>query len=338
MTGIGLDIGTYNIVCCTREEKDFAYDREVNAFLEISLDDRMVLNMMRTCDDPVPLIERSKKAYAVGEKAVKMAYTFPQLDLKRPMQDGCVNPKEKEAYEIMSIMIHSLLEGNVKNNNDVLYYSIPANAINSETDADFHSNLLESIIKAYESDKGFKVKPYPINEGLALVYAELKANNYTGVGISFGAGMINVCFAMFGMPVFSFAIVNSGDWIDKMAAKATGESTTFINQEKLKINLSKPPTTLVERAIQTQYKIMIEKTIANIKKGIIDVGKKARSEKPVDIVISGGTSSPIGFDVLFRDVLKQADLPLPIGKIIRPDDTLFSVSRGCLIAAENSLQ
>jgi 1-aminocyclopropane-1-carboxylate deaminase/D-cysteine desulfhydrase-like pyridoxal-dependent ACC family enzyme len=150
--------------------------------------------------------------------------------------------------------------------------------------------------------------------------------------------MVNLCFAMFGVPVFTFAIVNSGDWIDKMAAKATGESTTFINQEKTKVNLSTQPTTLVERAIQTQYKIMIEKTVNGIKKGLSEAGKKARSDKPVDIVIAGGTSIPVGFDVLFREVIKQAEFSIPIGNIVRPADPLFSVARGCLIAAENSLQ
>jgi hypothetical protein len=336
---IGFDAGTYNLVCCTRDEKtNFVYDREVNAFIEIPLTDRMVLQMMKTCEDPVPVIERPTKAYALGEKAVRMAYTISQLELKRPMKDGCVNPKEKEAFEVMGIMVSSLLEGNVKKDRDVLYYSVPANALNEETDAEFHTKILESIFNNYESDDGKKVKAFPINEGLALVYAELKATNYTGIGISFGAGMVNLCYAMFGVPVFTFAIVNSGDWIDKMAAKATGEGTTFINQEKTKVNLSIEPTNLVERAIQTQYKIMIEKTVSGIKKGLSEAGKKARSDKPVDIVIAGGTSSPVGFDILFRDVLKQTELPIAIGNIVRPDDPLFSVSRGCLIAAENSLQ
>lgn len=335
---IGFDAGTYNLVCCTRDDKkNFVYDREVNAFLEIPLEDRLVFQMMKTVG--VPLIERekTKKAYALGEKAVRMAYTLAQLELKRPMRDGCVNSKEKEAYEVMSIMVHSLLEGNVKANNDVLYYSVPANAINEETDTEFHTKVLESIFQAYESDDGKKVKAFPINEGLALVYAELKADNYTGIGISFGAGMVNLCFAMFGVPVFTFAIVNSGDWIDKMAAKATGESTTFINQEKTKVALNTEPTNLVERAIQTQYRIMIEKTASVIKKGLSEAGKKARSDTPVNIVIAGGTSLPVGFDVLFRDIIKQAELPIQVGNIVRPNDPLFSVARGCLVAAENSL-
>lgn len=334
---IGFDAGTYNLVCCTRDDKnDFVYDREVNAFLEIALDDRLVFQMMKTVG--VPLIERSKKAYALGEKAVRMAYTLSQLELKRPMKDGCVNSNERDAYEVMSIMLHSLLEGNVKKPNDVLYYSVPANAINEETDAEFHTKVLDSIFQAYESDEKHKVKAFPINEGLALVYAELKADNYTGIGISFGAGMVNLCFAMFGVPVFNFAIVNSGDWIDKMAAKATGESVTFINQEKTKVNLSVTPTNLIERAIQTQYRIMIEKTVNVIKKGLSEAGKKARSDKPVNIVIAGGTSLPVGFDTLFREVVAQAELPIQVGNIVRPNDPLFSVARGCLVAAENSLQ
>jgi hypothetical protein len=337
MAGIGFDAGTYNLVCCTRgEDGSFVYDREVNAFLEIALEDRLVFQMMKTVD--VPLIERSKKAYALGEKAVRMAYTLSQLELKRPMKDGCVNPKEKEAYEVMSIMIHSLMEGNVKKEKEVLYYSVPANAVNEETDANYHSDVLKSIFAAYESDTGLHVDAHPVNEGLALVYAELKASNYSGIGISFGSGMVNLCYAMFGVPVFTFAIVNSGDWIDKMAAKATGESATFINQEKTKVNLITSPTSLVERAVQIQYKIMIEKTINGIKKGLSEANNKARSDKPVDVVIAGGTSMPVGFDVLFRDVLKQAELSIPIGSIVRPNDPLFSVSRGCLIAAENSLQ
>src|SRR6185295_2183324 len=99
-----------------------------------------------------------------------------------------------------------------------------------------------------------------------------------------------------------------------------GENTTFINQEKTKINLNKVPDTLVERAIQTQYKIMIEKTINGIKKGLGEAGKKARSDKPVDIVIAGGTSMPTGFDTLFKDVIKQAELSIEVGNIVRPND------------------
>lgn len=331
---IGFDCGTYNLVCCTRDaSNNFQHKREVNAFLEIKLEDRFVFNMMK--NSGVPLIERDQVAYALGEAAVHMAYTMSDMELKRPMMSGCVNPKEKDAYEIMNIMVHSLLEG-VKHDKETLYYSVPANAINEETDADYHSKILQAIFNAYESDEGYKVNAHPINEGLALVYAELASKAYTGIGISFGAGMVNLCFAIYGAPVFQFSLVNSGDWIDRQAAKATHESPTFINQEKTKVNLSNPSTSLVERAIQTQYRIMIEKTVQGIKKGMLESGKKARADHGIDVVIAGGTSMPSGFDLMFKEVITQAGLPVTIGTIVRPVDPLYSVARGCLIAAENA--
>lgn len=330
----GFDCGTYNLVVCQRDkDKNFAYKKEVNAFIEIPLENRFVFNMMKNAG--VPLIEREEVAYALGQRAVDIAYTIPTLELKRPMSHGCVNPQEINAFQILSIMIHSLLD-EVQQANEVLYYSVPASALNEETDVDYHSKIMEAIFKAFKDEHGHTVKAYPINEGLALTYAELAGKNYTGIGISFGAGMVNLCFAMYGTPVFSFSLVNSGDWIDKMAAHAIGETPTFINKEKTKIDLSKDPQNMVERAIQTQYRLMIEKTLIGIKNGLANANKKARPEDAIDIVIAGGTSSPVGFDALFQQVMQDAKLPIKIGQIIKTSDPLYSVARGCLIAAENA--
>lgn len=332
---IGFDAGTYNLVRCVRDDSNgFQFSREVNAFIKVKLENRFVFNMLK--NSGVPLIERGDVAFALGEAAVNMAYTMTDMELQRPMKDGCVNPKETSAFEIMSIMIHSLIEGSVKRDGQMLYYSVPANAINEETDSDYHGKLLQAIFNAFESEQGYKVSAHPINEALALIYAELASKAYTGVSASFGAGMINVCFAIYGVPVFQFALTNSGDWIDRMAAKACGESVAFINKEKTKINLSNPPETLVERAIQTQYRIMVEKAVMGIKKGLEDSGKKVRTDNGIDIIIAGGTSMPNGFDTLFKEVVSQADLPMKIATIVRPVDPLYSVARGCLIAAENA--
>lgn len=331
---IGFDCGTYNLVCCQRDkDNNFVYHREVNAFLELPLENRFVFDMMKQAG--VPLIERDKKAYALGEAAVNMAYTMSALELKRPMIHGCVNPKEKDAFQILSIMMHSLIE-NVKKDGETLYYCIPANAVNQDTDADYHQRILQAIFKAYRNETGYGVDAHPINEALALVYAELGKKAYTGISASFGAGMVNICYAMYGSPVFTFAIVNSGDWIDRQAAKATGESISYINKEKTKVDLSKPPTNLIERAIGTQYRLMIEHTVNGLKKGFSDINKTVRTDGEMDVVIAGGTSTPNGFVEIFSEVVKNADLPIKIGNVIRPSDPLYSVARGCLIAAEAS--
>jgi len=336
MAGIGFDCGTYNLVCCTRDDKKKdVYKREVNAFIEIPLDNPFLYSIMEE-SGKVPLINRGDIAFALGEAALNMAVTL-DLDLKRPMKDGCVNPSEKDAFEILNLMIHSMIE-EIDQDGVPLYYSVPANAVNEQTDADYHGHILQAIFDAYESSKGYKVKARPLNEGLALIYAELQSKAYTGIGISFGAGMVNLCCATHGVPAFQFAIVNSGDWIDKQAAKATGESIAFINQQKQSVDLSKVPVSLVDRAIKGQYQIMVEKTVQGIKKGLAEAGKKVRQDKPIDIVIAGGTSMPVGFDKLFKDTLLAAKLPIKVGNIIRPKEPLYSVALGCLVAAEKSTQ
>jgi len=334
---IGFDCGTYNLICSKRNDKgDFVYKREVNAFLEMELENEFVFNMMKKSGVPLIRREDANMAYALGEAAINMAYTMNQIDLKRPMKDGCVNPKEKDAFQIMNIMMHSLL-GEISHDKEIMYYSVPANAINQETDADYHAKILESIFKAYTSENGHKVDARPINEGMALVYSELADKMFTGIGISCGAGMVNVAFSLFGAEVFSFALVNSGDWIDKQAAKATGETIAYINKEKTKIDLGKEPTTLVERAIKTQYELMIERTVGGMKKGLEEnKDKNARLDQPIDIVIAGGTASPPGFDKLFDKLVRNSGMPVDIGRVIRPEDPVYSVARGCLIAAENS--
>jgi actin-like ATPase involved in cell morphogenesis len=338
MSARGFDCGTYNLVCCKRTaENEFSYKREVNAFLQMPLENRFVFNMMKNAG--VPLIEQPEAnlAYALGESAVNMAYTMNQIELKRPMKDGCLNPKERYAQQIMNVMCHSLI-GEVEEDGTPLYYSVPANAINQETDADYHGKVLEAMFRSYKSEKGYTVDPHPINEALALVYAELSNKAWTGVGISFGAGMVNLCYAMYGAPIFQFSIVNSGDWIDKMASKALGEdTTTYVNKEKMHADLTvENPESLVQRAIKSQYEIMIQHTVSGIKKGVEEAGNKARSEQPIDIVVAGGTSMPKGFDVLFRKILEQSKISMKIGDVIRPSDPLYSVARGCLIAAENA--
>ena len=331
MACCGFDCGTYNLVCARRDaEGKIVYKKEVNSFIEIPLENDFVFKMMKNAG--VPLVERkeAKVAYALGEASVNMAYAMG-IELKRPMEHGCLNPRERQAQQIMNIMVHSLL--NEVSSNETLYYSTPANAINQETDAALHSKILGSMFKGFKDSKDNTVKAFPINEGLALVYAELQEKNFTGMGVSFGAGMVNICFAMFGNPVFAFSLVNSGDWIDRMAAKATGESAAFINKEKLKTDFTKEGGSLVERAIKMEYEIMLQNTAAGIKQGL-EQASKVRSDSPIDIVVAGGTSLPQGFTELFADTLQKTNLPLKIGSIIRPKLPLYSVARGCLISAE----
>ena len=76
MAGIGFDCGTYNLVSCKRDaDGKFSNKREVNAFLEIPLENRFVFEMMKTAG--VPLIEALESAAgASGNEVYKNAILY----------------------------------------------------------------------------------------------------------------------------------------------------------------------------------------------------------------------------------------------------------------------
>ena len=79
---------------------------------------------------------------------------------------------------------------------------------------------------------------------------------------------------------------------------------------------------------------MIEKTVNGIREGLASAKQNIKTEHPVDFVVAGGTSMAKGFTDIFSQTLKQVNLIISVGEVIRPADPLYSVARGCLIAAE----
>jgi hypothetical protein len=56
-------------------------------------------------------------------------------------------------------------------------------------------------------------------------------------------------------------------------------------------------------------------------------------DKPMPIVLSGGTARPKGFIDKFREAIERDGFPLDISEIRMAGDPLTATARGCLIAA-----
>lgn len=327
-----IDCGTYNLVFMRRnlETNEVKSRKEVNCFIEISLQNLFTFQMLKSSG--VKMVQKNDVAYVVGQKAMDLAYSISSLEIRRCMKDGCLNPGEKDAMLVLKNIIHSLI-GEVEKDKEIIYYSVPANAVNEKTNAEYHQKVLESIFKSYNVN-GKTLNAYPINEGLSLCFSGLSDKLNTGLAISFGSGMVNMCYSVMSVPVFTMSSVNGGDWIDENCSTATGESKAFINKVKMETDLTKTPTTMIERAIHAHYRILIEKTMMSIKKAISEAGNKVRTDKELDVVVGGGVSIPNGFEDMVRDVMKEINFPLEIGEIRKPKDVLYAVARGCLVAAE----
>jgi hypothetical protein len=339
MKRLGLDVGTKNIVLSYRKDKKVHYVREINGFYKMPVDNAYAKAMLKQLGVPFITSEDGKYLVALGEQAERIAVTFGGY-LRRPMERGTLSVSEKEAMNIMAVIIRSII-GDLEDD-AVLYYCIPADAINAKTNSAFHAKVVQAILDGYESPNGKKIKAFPINEARALVFSQIPTK--TGIGISCGAGMVNVSYCLLGMPVYEFSIVGSGDWIDIESARATGNldvvegverSKALVTEAKEGIDLTKGmPSDPLLRAIYIHYQLLVERITNGIIKGFMENQNKAKAQMPMPIIVAGGTATPPGFIDLFRESFRKQDMPFEVGDIKAAKEPLYAVAEGCLNVAE----
>ena len=136
------------------------------------------------------------------------------------MSRGVLNPDEPENVRLIRQIMQSLMGKGGKGQR--VYFTVPAALLGAEENLTYHEATLRQVL----TELGFEAKG--VNEGLAVVYAELESSNYTGIGISCGGGLCNVCFSYLSVPILSFSIPKAGDFIDSSAASVTGERPNHI--------------------------------------------------------------------------------------------------------------
>ena len=336
MQKLGLDIGTKNIVLAYKDSDNKKKIRhEINGFIKIPKGDGFTKNLL--INSGVAYVEQDDDFIALGKKAEELSYAFNKT-LQRPMVDGVISGKTEEAMQIMAIIIRAII-GKLEDDT-ILYYCVPANAINTETNVAFHEKVMEMMIGDFE---GGSITPFAINEARSVVISQIE--DKTGIGISFGAGMVNICYCLYGIEIFSFSIVGSGDRIDIDSAVRFGydpkdpdgsykETPTSICKRKEKMSLLECPEDIIGKTIWINYGIMIEDVMKAIIDGFSKNEEKARIDRPIPIIIAGGTSSPDGFTEYVQEVVGRLEVPFEIGEITRAEKPLYAVADGCLIASE----
>jgi len=320
--GKGLDVGTAFIYAAQKAGNEVVFRVERDAFMEIPYSDHLKTIFER---DNVQYIEKDDQLYAIGNGALRFANLF-QRSVRRPMERGVMSPKEKEALPIIKLIIENVL-GRPRRSGEILYYSIPATPIDADFDVLYHQRIISGFIS------GLGYTPKPIHEGLAVVYAELAEENFTGLGISFGGGMTNACLANLSVPVVTFSIARGGDWIDEQVARVINQPVSAVTAWKeAHLDLDKTENlSRIEQALSIYYDALLDYVIGHLKQ---ELGESAvHLEKPLMVVAAGGTAKPNGFLKKFQATLTRAQLPFKVEKVSLAPQLLHSVSKGALIAA-----
>jgi hypothetical protein len=206
-------------------------------------------------------------------------------------------------------------------------FCIPASSIDRENDTVYHEGIVSGILRKL----GYT--PRSMNEAHAIVYSSLAEQDFTGIGVSCGAGMFNVCVAYKTIPAMTFSVSRGGDWIDEHVAKVMGipkVRATAIKESDVDLMA---PRSREEEAVVLYYRNLISYVLQNFKQRFLLARDVPQFGEPIEVVIGGGTSLIGGFVEVFAEELKKIDLPIPISGVRRADDALSAVVRGCLIAA-----
>jgi hypothetical protein len=332
MSGRGLDVGTSFIVLSQENNGNIEYKDFRDAFYVIKPTTPVATKMIEKGLTGKTFIKDSDGSFIIlGKDAIEKAVERNDV-AKRPMYRGVVSAKEKDAKKILAFILKEVV-GTSSESGEKLVFCVPAQPVDQE-DEDFDVGYHEDVVKTVLAECGYDARS--INEAEALCYAELESDDYTGIGISCGAGMTNVCVMLNGEPTVVFSTTKSGDWIDRMSAVATGETDSVVQAEKEggQFKIGEPNDNPVLAAVSAYYERLIDYTTKQLSFALNGHKSLPKFKEPLKIVIAGGTSQAQGYIDIFKQKLEENHFPLPVKEIVHSSDPLHAVSKGCLIAAK----
>jgi hypothetical protein len=329
----GLDVGTSFIVLASEGSKGkVVYKDFRDAFYVIKPSTPIATKMIeKGLAGKIFVKDTDGSFILLGLDAIEKAVERND-SAKRPMYRGVVSSKEKDARRILTYILKEVA-GSPAEPGEKLVFCVPAQPVDQEDD-DFDVGYHEDVIVKLLSEVGYSAKA--INEAEALCYSELDKDDYTGVCLSWGAGMVNVCVMLNGEPVVKFSTTKSGDWVDRMSAVATGESDSIVQAEKEsgEFTVGQPNDNQVLAAVAAYYERLIDYTTKQLTAAMDGHKALPKFKNDLPVVVAGGTSKAKGFVEMFAAKLEENEFPLPVKEVRHAADPLHAVARGCLIAAQ----
>ena len=330
--GKGLDVGTSFIVLSSEKEGSIEYKDFRDAFYVIKPTTPVATKMIEKGLAGKVFIKDNDGSFIIlGKDAIEKAIERNDT-AKRPMYRGVVSVKEKDAKKILAFILKEVA-GQASSPGEKLVFCVPAQPVDQE-DEDFDVGYHEDVVKTVLAECGYDARA--INEAEALCYAELENDEYTGIAVSCGAGMTNVCVMLNGEPTVVFSTTKSGDWVDRMSAVATGEPDSVVQAEKEAggFKVGEQNDNPVLAAVASYYERLIDYTTKQLSAALTGHKALPKFKDPLKIVVAGGTSQANGYIEIFTQKLTENNFPLAVKEVVHAKDPLHAVSKGCLIASQ----
>ena len=319
---IGLDAGTSRIVVARRAEGEYQFRSHLNAFVTVPFTQMTARTLKK---EGIMHLAQGSEILIYGNESERFADLF-HLEARRPMSGGILNPSEPDGLPL----IRRILEALGANGDEArrVCFSVPALPLGCQSNVTFHEAALRELL----TQLGHEAQS--INEGLAVIYSELEDSNYTGIGISCGGGLCNVCLAYLSAPLFSFSIPKAGDFIDSSVAAVTNELATRVRIVKeTSFGFNGHFTEKIQQALSVYYLDMIQAVMEGLHNAFSNALNVPKLGRAIPIVLSGGSALTEGFRERFEKALADRPLPLPISEVRLAAEPLNATAKGALVAA-----
>lgn len=324
--GAGLDIGTMNIVSARRRGVDGQPEvkKVRDAFLDLDIEAKRSLKMSR-----VNYVEREGTLIVIGDSALTMANLFKR-EARRPLSKGVISAGEIDAQEILSLLIHNVLSDPVETG-EHCFFSVPSVPLDDPgQDILYHTEVFKKIV----GQLGYTA--HPANEAMAVIYSQCAKENFSGLTLSFGAGMVNIALAYQAAQGMEFSLARSGDWIDAQSARAVGRTAAHMCALKERgVNLAKPKGREQE-ALVLYIRALIDYCLQNVVAQFQKVQNEVGLPGSVPLIVSGGTSMAEGFLDIFKQqfgAIKKKGFPIEVSEIRAASNPMTAVAEGLLVLA-----
>ncbi len=319
----GLDLGTSRIILAKPNGEHPTYKIQLNAFISLPYS-RMTESML--IEEGICHKVNGKEILAFGNRVDEFANMLGG-NTRRPMQTGLLNPGEPKSKDMIALALEEMCGKGQRNAK--ICFSIPSAPPDAESDLIFHEQVVTDVLEGL----GYQVQA--VNEGLAIIYAELADDDFTGIGISFGGGLCNVCLAYLGLPLINFCTTRAGDYIDNSAAKVTGQTptTTRLHKESSKYRLGGGSGNGIDQALTIYYKDVIRHVVERLEQELRASTRLPRALKPLPLVFAGGTAMVKGFEAELNKSLQATPLPVEISEVRQAKTAGNTTAKGMLLAA-----
>ncbi|MFD1564847.1 chromosome segregation ATPase [Haloarchaeobius amylolyticus] len=319
----GLDIGPAAIRAATDDGDGPTIDSVPPVVMPVDDDTLATAGLSRESDT----VQVDGTTYAIGTAARNAAETAEEEPQPLFVNGLLAEDGPADATVVLDALIDDVI-GDVADGR--LCYTTVGTPVDTAAPTDTHHEAVTTAL----ADRGVDLTP--ISQGFAVVYDQLAADNYTGLGVCLGTQTTSATVAYYGVPAVAVSIAKGREWIVDRVADETGHEPAQVTSMLEDLTLD-PDVEAggLESALAEAY----DELVAELIDAIRDEADENDVQRGLSIPVAiAGEGAVEGLEFLVGGRFDAATVPFSVRDVRLADLPAESAARGALAAARDDVE